>query len=69
MYVSSSFTSGMYNRFVIAARITFIVMNYSRLWIQDILIFCIASVLLHHTGPSLPPRVYLADFLLSIRTQ
>jgi len=31
MYVSSSFTSGMYNRFVIAARITFIVMNYSRL--------------------------------------
>jgi len=31
MYVSSSFTSGMHNRFAVAARITFIVMNYGRL--------------------------------------
>jgi len=44
-------------------------MNYGRQLVQDVLIFCIASVLLPHAQPSLLLHVYFALFLLSIRMQ
>jgi len=61
--------AGIHNLFVIASHIMFIFMNYGRQSVQDIFIFCISSVLLQHTNPSLLPHVCLAVFLQSIIIQ
>ena len=60
---------GVYNHFAIAGRITFNFMNYGRQWVQDIFTFCIVSVLLPCTEPSLVPHICLTVFLLSILIQ
>jgi len=62
-----SFKLGVHNIFAIAGRITFIFMSYRRQCVQDI--FCIASVLLPHTEPSLLAYVCLAVVLLSTLMQ
>jgi len=60
----SGTTSGAPNLFAIADCIMFIFMNYSRQWVEDSFIFCIASAILPHTEPSLLPIICLAVFLL-----
>jgi len=67
--VNLQWKAGVHNLFVIADRITFVFMNYSRQWVQDIYIFSIVSVLLTHTKPNLLPHVCLAVFLQNILLQ
>jgi len=59
----------VHNLLAITGRIMYTFMNYGRQWVQDISIFCIASVLLLHIESSLLVHVRLAIILLSILIQ